>query len=152
MDPGFLLRQPHGPLYLPPRNRGYALERGTDSNNHNLQITRGMASVLRPGEKLSPKDQSQPVTSEMGTGAQRQNGAGFSKAGTSLRKKSGREACFLPSFRRPRNSPRAGASSRAKGVGISTGHFRKPDSTSQHVKAQGSPPSRRLSHASQGAS
>lgn len=52
---------------------------------------------------------------------------------------------LLPSFRRPRNSPRAGASSRVKGVGISTRHFRKPDSTAQHVKAHCSAPGRRPS-------
>lgn len=80
-------------------------------------------------------------------------GQGSQKPGLRYEKSQvGRRASFLPSFRRPRNSPSAGASSRAKGVGISTGHFRKPDSMFQHVKAQGSPPCRRLSHANQGAS
>lgn len=53
-----------------------------------------------------------------------------------------RVGSVLPSFRGPRDSLRAGATSRAKGVGISMGHFRKPDSKPQHVKKHSSPSSR----------
>lgn len=54
-----------------------------------------------------------------------------------IRKKPDRSLCFLP-FGGPGDSRRAGASSGAKGVGISVGHFRKPSPTPQHVKAQSS--------------
>lgn len=83
----------------PLATRGCALERGTDSNNHNLQITRGMASVLRPGEKLSPKDQSlSPWLRRWGQGHRGRMGQGSQKPGLRYEKSQvGRRASFLPS-------------------------------------------------------
>lgn len=62
----------------------------------------------------------------------------------------GRRASFLP-FASPGTRPARAPPPEPRAWGTSTRPFRKPDSMPQHVKAHGSLPSRRPSHASQGA-
>ena len=113
---------------LPASPRVRALERHAETKLHVA------ASVCR-GQRCNSCPRINGSAREAGGGDKDTGGQGSKRPSPRYPEKA-RSPVVLPSFRRPRDSRRAGASSGAKGVGISMGHFRKPSPTPQHVKAQ----------------
>ena len=114
---------------LPASPRVRALER------HAETVKLHVAASVSRGQRCNSCLRIKGSVREAG-GGDKDTGGQRSKRPSPRYTEKARSPVVLPSFWRPRDSRRAGASSGAKGVGISVGHFRKPSPTPQHVKAQ----------------